>query len=164
MLLDSHDNLWIAQDDEGLSRILHISNHASNPVVEQASKSDLTAPQTHALLEDREGNIWVGTERGLDRFRETPFVHFRSTELRYFPSLIAADDGSIWIDSHGSSLMHVQNGVTTPVGIPVHSGPFVKRRNGDICFIDLICYELQCHGRDNQTHTKMPDKFWRTPH
>jgi signal transduction histidine kinase/ligand-binding sensor domain-containing protein len=163
MLLDSHDNLWIAQDDEGLSRVLHISDHASNPVVEQAPKGDLTAPQTHALLEDREGNIWVGTERGLDRFRETPFVHFRSTELRYFPSLIAADDGSIWIDSHGSALMHVQNGVTTPVGLPVHSGPFIKRRNGDICFIDLISYELQCYGRDRQTHTKMPDKFWRTP-
>ena len=163
MLLDSHDNLWVAQDDEGLSRILHISEHSAQPVIEQASKSELTAPQTHALLEDREGNIWVGNERGLDRFRETPFVHFRSTELRYFPSLIAADDGSVWIDSHGSALMHVQNGVTTPVGIPVHSGPFVKRRNGDICFIDLISYELQCYGRDHQTHTKMPDKFWHTP-
>lgn len=163
MLHDSHDNLWVAQDDEGLSRILHVSEGSAQPLVEQARKGELTAPQTSALLEDREGNIWVGTERGLDRFRETAFVHFRSTELRYFPSMIAADDGSVWIDSHGSSLMHVQNGITTPVGLPVHSGPFVKRRNGDICFIDLISYELQCYGPDRQTHTKMPDKFWHTP-
>jgi signal transduction histidine kinase/ligand-binding sensor domain-containing protein len=163
MLMDSHDSLWIAQDDEGLSRILHVSEHAASPMIERGSKSDLTAPQTHALLEDREGNIWVGTERGLDRFRETQFVHFRGTELRYFPTLIAADDGSVWIDSHGSSLMHVVDGVTTPVGVPVHSGPFAKRRNGDICFVDQISYELQCYGRDQQTHTKLPDAIWHTP-
>jgi len=163
MLIDSHDNLWIGEANEGLSRILHVSEHASKPVIERASKGELTSPQTHALLEDREGNIWVGTERGLDRFRETPFVHFRGTELRYFPSLIAADDGSIWIDSYGSALMHVLNGIVKPMGLPVHSGPFAKRRNGDICFVDQISYELQCYGRDRQTHIKLPDAIWHTP-
>ncbi len=71
-------------------------------------------------------NIWVGTERGLDRFRETPFVHFRSTQLEYFPSLIAGDDGSVWINSHGSPLMHVLDGVTTPVGDHINTGPLCK--------------------------------------
>ena len=163
MLVDSHDNLWVAQDDEGLSRILHISDRTVPPVIERGSKSDLTAQQTHALLEDREGNIWVGTERGLDRFRETQFVHFRGTELRYFPSLVAADDGSVWINSHGSSLMHVVAGNVLPVGLPVHSGPFAKRRNGDICFVDQTSYELQCYGRDKQTHVKISPKIWHRP-
>jgi signal transduction histidine kinase/ligand-binding sensor domain-containing protein len=155
MLVDRHDNLWIAQDDEGLSRILSLSEHGKPWIVEQAGKNDLSAPQTRALLEDSEGNIWVGTERGLDRFRETPFIHFRSTELRYFPSLIAGDDGSVWINSHGSSLMKVLDGVTTPFGKHVNSGPFVKRRNGDVCFIDLTSYELQCYGRGKETHAKL---------
>ena len=163
MLIDSHDNLWIAQADDGLSRILHISDHASPPVIEQGGKGDLTSPQTHALLEDREGNIWIGTERGLDRFRETQFVHFRGTELRYFPSFIAADDGSVWIDSYGSALMHVHDGVTTPVGLPVHSGPFAKRRNGDICFVDQISYELQCYGRGPPVHVKLPKAILHRP-
>jgi signal transduction histidine kinase/ligand-binding sensor domain-containing protein len=163
MLIDSHDNLWVAQDDEGLSRILHISDHTVPPVIERGTKGDLTAQQTHALLEDREGNIWVGTERGLDRFRETQFEHFRGTELRYFPSLVAADDGSVWIDSHGSALMHVVDGKVFPVGAPVHSGPFAKRRNGDICFVDQTSYELQCYGRDKQTHVKISPKIWHRP-
>ncbi len=159
MLVDTDDNLWIAQDDEGLSRIQHISDSKDPWVIEQADKNDLSAPQTRALLQDREGNIWVGTERGLDRFRETPFVHFRSTQLRYFPSLIAGDDGSVWINSHGSSLMHVLNGVTTPVGDHVNTGPFAKRRNGDICFIDLTSYQLQCYGKEGPTLTKLPSNL-----
>ena len=163
MLIDSHDNLWIAQDDEGLSRILSVSEHGKPWAVEQAGKSDLSAPQTRALLEDSEGNIWVGTERGLDRFRETQFVHFRSTELRSFPSMIAGDDGSVWIKSHGSPLMKVLDGVTTPLGNHVNSGPFVKRRNGDVCFIDFTSYELQCYGRGQATHTKLGANLLHTP-
>jgi ligand-binding sensor domain-containing protein len=65
MVVDSHDNLWVAQADNGLSRILHVSEHGSPPVIERAAKSDLTSSQTHALFEDCEGNIWIGTERGL---------------------------------------------------------------------------------------------------
>jgi signal transduction histidine kinase/ligand-binding sensor domain-containing protein len=155
LLADSHDNLWVAEDDQGLARILHISDHLSPPVIEHGADGDLTAQQTHALLEDREGNIWVGTERGLDRFRETAFVHFRDAGLHYFPSLIAADDGSVWIDSLGSSLMHIVNGKTVPVGLKVHSGPFARRRNGDICFMDMISYEVQCYGRDAPIHVKI---------
>ncbi|MBB5057434.1 signal transduction histidine kinase/ligand-binding sensor domain-containing protein [Granulicella aggregans] len=155
ILVDSHDNLWVAQDDQGLLRILHISDNSTSPVIEHGTDGDLTSQQVHALLEDREGNIWVGTERGLDRFRETPFVHFLDAGLHSFPSLVAADDGSVWIDSLGSSLMHVVDGKTVPVGLKVHSGPFAKRRNGDICFMDMISYEVQCYGRDAPVHVKI---------
>ena len=163
LLVDSHDNLWVAQDDQGLSRILHISEHSTPPVIEHGNNGDLTSQQTHALLEDREGNIWVGTERGLDRFRDTSFVHFRDAGLHYFPSLIAADDGSVWIDSLGSSLMHVVDGKTIPVGLKVHSGPFAKRRNGDVCFMDQISYEVQCYGRDAPIHIKITAETRRMP-
>jgi signal transduction histidine kinase/ligand-binding sensor domain-containing protein len=148
LLLDSKDNLWIAQDDEGLARVPHLSNEGQPRVIEKAGPDDISALRTHAILEDREGNIWVGTDRGLDRYEETAFAHFRSTQLRSFPSLVAADDGSMWINSHGSPLMRVQNGVTTPVGVHVHTGPLAKRRNGDICFVDAITNELQCYGKD----------------
>lgn len=162
LLVDSDDALWIAQDDEGLARIRNISDPGKRSPVEVAGPSDLSARETHALLEDREGNIWVGTDRGLDRFKKTPFVPFRATELRFFPSLIAADDGSVWINSHGSSLMRVLDGATTPIGLHVNTGPLVKRRNGDICFADLTSYELQCYGAST-TREKMPDEMQHVP-
>jgi signal transduction histidine kinase/ligand-binding sensor domain-containing protein len=162
LLVDRDDNLWIAQDDEGLARIKNISTAGPGASVEVAGVDDLSARETHALLEDREGNIWLGTDRGLDRFKKTPFVPFRATELRFFPSLIAADDGSVWINSHGSSLMHVQNGTTIPVGLHVNTGPFAKRRNGDICFVDLTSYELQCYGASPKLE-KLPDSMQHVP-
>ncbi len=102
---------------------------------------------------------------GLDRYQKSPFVHFypSSTELRYFPSLVAGDDGSVWINSHGSPLMRVTDGVTTPIGNHVNSGPLAKRRNGDICFADLTSYELQCYGEEKATHAKMPDELKHAP-
>lgn len=164
LLLDSNDNLWISQDDEGLSRIQHVSNGSLPRIVEHAGPADLSAPRTNALLEDREGNIWVGTDRGLDRFRATPFIHFRETELRGFPSLVAGDDGSVWINSHGSPLMRVANGVTTRFGKDVNTGPLAKRRNGDICFVDATSEELQCYGRNGSaTHVPLSKKIDRDP-
>lgn len=151
LLVDRDDTLWIAQDDEGLARIRNVSVPGPKATTEVAGPGDLSARETNALLEDREGNIWVGTERGLDRFKKTPFVPFRATELRFFPSLLAADDGSVWINSHGSSLMHVRDGETTPVGPHVNSGPLVKRRNGDVCFADQTSYQLQCYGASAQS-------------
>jgi ligand-binding sensor domain-containing protein len=162
LLVDRDDNLWVAQDDEGLARIRNISSSGQKAAAEVAGPGELSARETHALLEDRQGNIWVGTDRGLDRFKKTPFVPFRATELRFFPSLIAADDGSVWINSHGSSLMRVQNGTTTPIGLHVNTGPFIKRRNGDICFADLTSYELQCYGASAKLE-KMPDAMQHVP-
>jgi signal transduction histidine kinase/ligand-binding sensor domain-containing protein len=164
LLLDSKDNLWIAQDDEGLARVPHLSDESQPRVIEKAGPDDISAFRTHAILEDREGNIWVGTDRGLDRYEETAFVHFRSTQLRSFPSLVAADDGSMWINSHGSPLMRVQNGVTTPFGVHVHTGPLAKRRNGDICFVDAITNELQCYGKDGSSvHVPIDIRINRDP-
>lgn len=162
LLVDREDTLWIAQDDEGLARIRNISDPGKKLSIETAGLADLSARETHALLEDREGNVWVGTDRGLDRFKKTPFIPFRATELRFFPSLIAADDGSVWINSHGSSLMRVLDGKTTPIGPHVNTGPLGKRRNGDICFADLTAYELQCYG-SSATREKLPDAMQHVP-
>ena len=163
MLLDTEDNLWVAQDDQGLSRILRISDGSAPKIVEQTSSVDLSAPRTHALLEDREGNIWVGTDKGLDRYQKTSFSHFRATRLRGYPSLVAADDGSVWINSHGSPLMRVLNGVTSTVGTHVNTGPLAKRRNGEICFIDATSNELQCYGRQGPTHVHLAKRLDRDP-
>jgi signal transduction histidine kinase/ligand-binding sensor domain-containing protein len=163
LLRDADDSLWVAQDDEGLSRIQHISEPPSLRLTEQSGPNDLTALQTHALLQDREGNIWVGTDRGIDRYQKTSFVHFRATQLRYFPSLVAGDDGSVWINSHGSPLMRVVNGVVTPIGLHVNTGPLVKKRNGDICFADLTSYELQCYGKGTATRVPMLESLLHSP-
>ena len=68
-----------------------------------------------SLFEDREGNIWVSTAGGLDRFRELPVTTISekqglSSDRTY--SVIAAMDGSVWVGTH-DGLTRWQNGVTT---------------------------------------------------
>ena len=78
VLLFDHDGLlWGSyQSGPGIFRILRPDRFASNQPLRQTeadesfgTKDGLTSDTAAPLFEDREGNIWVGTKLGLDRFR-----------------------------------------------------------------------------------------------
>jgi ligand-binding sensor domain-containing protein len=47
---------------------------------QKSSRADgLSSSSIDALLEDREGNIWVGTGAGLDRFSESSVLRYDET-------------------------------------------------------------------------------------
>lgn len=53
-----------------------------------------------SLFEDREGNVWVATTGGLDRFRELPVTTISAKQglsSDATNSVLAATDGSVWI-------------------------------------------------------------------
>ena len=59
----------------------------------------LSGDDIYDLFEDREGDIWVATVNGLDRFRELPVVTYsRNQGLSDIPwgAVLAARDGSVW--------------------------------------------------------------------
>ncbi len=70
---DRQGELWAANERLGLLRIRDPRSiplgAVSNLVNRPPPKEDFTSGFPDALLEDREGNLWVGTNRGLDRFR-----------------------------------------------------------------------------------------------
>ena len=62
-------------------------------------------------LEDREGNIWVGTEGGLDQFRATKLTPAVSPRLTVDPVVAANDRGGVWAGSaSGGPLMTIGAG------------------------------------------------------
>ena len=66
LLRDRDGGLWIGTHERGL---IHV-HHGRTDVF---TKSDgLSGDIICSLFEDREGNVWVATTRGLDRFRELP--------------------------------------------------------------------------------------------
>jgi ligand-binding sensor domain-containing protein len=59
----------------------------------------LTSDQTHALAQDREGNVWIGTELGLDRLRPARVVAEPGIPANSPTSyrMAAARDGTVYV-------------------------------------------------------------------
>ena len=68
-----------------------------------AQSDGLSGDFISALFEDREGNIWVATVDGLDRFRDfaVPTISVKQglSNARVM-SVLAARDGSVWLGTH----------------------------------------------------------------
>jgi ligand-binding sensor domain-containing protein len=70
VLHDSEGKTWIGTLGQGLVRLRADSDDVQK--MEKFSERDgLSTEFVWCLLEDREHNIWVGTQNGLNRFRET---------------------------------------------------------------------------------------------
>jgi ligand-binding sensor domain-containing protein len=109
LLRDRDGGLWIGTHQRGL---IHI-HHGRTDVF---TKSDgLSGDISCGLFEDREGNVWFSSTRGLDRFRELPVTTISSQQglsSGYIASLVAGRDGSVWIGTH-DGLTRWTNGRTT---------------------------------------------------
>jgi len=93
LLRDSKGALWIGTLDQGLLYVDH------GKTTRFAQSDGLSSDFVLAFFEDREGNIWVGTTNGLDRFRKSVVSTVSASQGLSTPawSLTSARDGSIWI-------------------------------------------------------------------
>jgi DNA-binding NarL/FixJ family response regulator/signal transduction histidine kinase/ligand-binding sensor domain-containing protein len=95
LLRDRDGGVWIgALVDKGL---LHVHEGKTDLFTPAEGLSD---GSVDALFEDREGNIWVPTDDGLDRFREfaVPTISIQQgLSSRGISSIVVARDGSLWV-------------------------------------------------------------------
>ena len=93
MLRDRDGGLWVGPAGRG---IVHIRQGRTDVFSEL---DGLSGDDIYDLFEDREGNIWIATVNGLDRFHELPVVTYsKSQGLSDIPwgGLLAAREGSVW--------------------------------------------------------------------
>ena len=118
LLMDSQQTLWIATGSEGLYHI-H-DGRADHYGAAQGLSGDVVA----SMFEDREGNLWIATDGGVDLFRDVPIVSFSSSEGLHDNAgvVLARKDRSVWIGS-GGSLAVIQGGsmsfITEADGHPI---------------------------------------------
>ena len=97
LLRDRDGGLWIGTVERGLI-------HAHQGRTDLFTKSDgLSGDVILSMLEDREGNVWVASTGGLDRFRELPVATVsvkQGLSSDATQSVLAATDGSIWVGAH----------------------------------------------------------------
>ena len=109
LLTDSDGALWIGTNSRGLF-------HVYKGHVDRYDHSDgLSSDTVLALFEDREHNIWVGTDRGIDRFHALPVVTLSKREglsQDTAGSVFASEDGNVWVGTT-AGLNRVRNHTVT---------------------------------------------------
>jgi signal transduction histidine kinase/ligand-binding sensor domain-containing protein len=128
---DDQGSLWVTSAGNGIRRVPYPERlHAPkvrgpsawrfhNPEVEAFTEKDgLTSDYVYCVLQDREGNVWIGTSGGLDRFQQRPVVSLPLHPISYrgalpIPSLnsfttsaiAAGDQGVLWAAGRGPEVL-----------------------------------------------------------
>ncbi|HXI31208.1 MAG TPA: two-component regulator propeller domain-containing protein, partial [Vicinamibacterales bacterium] len=114
MIFDRDGALWVATIGQGVQRVPNPDGEgeagawSKGPSEAFTHKQGLTTDFTTSILEDREGNIWVGTRAGLDRFRDSHMAPIVIPEYALQLALGPEGDGSMWIGSYNRPLMKVE--------------------------------------------------------
>jgi ligand-binding sensor domain-containing protein/two-component sensor histidine kinase len=94
LLHDTRGNLWVATTGQGLWRIRATTGDAS--LIEMATmQTGLSSNAVQSLLEDRDGNIWVGTTLGLHSLTPQQLTPLASGTL--VRAVLPDSDGSVWV-------------------------------------------------------------------
>jgi signal transduction histidine kinase/ligand-binding sensor domain-containing protein len=94
MLRDRNGALWIGTTDRGL---LHVHQGRTDVFTQS---DDLSGDYVNKFFEDREGNIWVATVNGVDRFRDIAVSTIsvrQGLSNAIVWSILGARDGSVWL-------------------------------------------------------------------
>lgn len=91
---DREGSLWIGTEDRGIV-------HVHQGRVDRFTRSDgLTGDLVSTFFEDAEGNMWVGTLTGLDRFRTVAVATMGTQQglsANTVLSVLGGRDGSVWL-------------------------------------------------------------------
>jgi signal transduction histidine kinase/ligand-binding sensor domain-containing protein len=94
MLMDRDGGLWVGTSNQGIYRVQ--GSRADNFRMADGLSSD----SIENFYEDREGTLWVATQRGIDRFHSTPVVTFSIREgltAERVDSVLASRNDTVWI-------------------------------------------------------------------
>jgi signal transduction histidine kinase/ligand-binding sensor domain-containing protein len=99
LFVDRNQTLWVGTQSQGLYRIHDgVADH-------YGSANGLSGDSVDTIYEDREGNLWVTTDGGLDMFRNMAIVTFSPHEGLIgsdINSILALSNGSVWVGRDGA--------------------------------------------------------------
>ncbi len=122
---DADGNLWFGSYGEGVYK------YDGKLFVHFGIEQGLNSNTTYSILQDNKGNVWVGTDKGLNRFEGNKFVSI-----------------PIVLSNNNSSYFNNSNNISTPPENSVWS--MIQDRNGTIWFGTddaVYCYDGKVFSR-----------------
>jgi signal transduction histidine kinase len=110
LFLDRDNALWIGTFKQGIYRI------RDHKVDRFRSADGLSSDSIYRFYQDREGNLWVATSRGIDMFRDLPVATFSLREglhTEEVDAVLASRDGTVWVGGEGALDALRQAGVSS---------------------------------------------------
>ena len=144
MLTDREGALWVSTAGQGVIRIDPDDTHrwtgmaraepAATPagVATFGARDGLSADSIWPLLEDREGNVWAGTSRGLDRFRRRALMPAGFPTDALNVALAAGGDGALWAGASSRAAMRLHDGRLETLSAPAPLTSAMTDRTGGV--------------------------------
>jgi signal transduction histidine kinase/streptogramin lyase len=95
-------------------------------------KDGLTDDVVLSIHQDREGNVWVGTPKGLERFRKGNLIPVIFPEGYQRFAIVAGDGGTVWTGSQSRAVAQVQGDSVIPNRIARYVGTTYRDPTGEI--------------------------------
>jgi len=102
LLLDRDSSLWVGTLDRGIYRI------RGNKIDHFRSSDGLSGDAVSGLFQDREGNIWIATSRGIDNLHDLRVASISTRQglsADQVNSVLASRDGNVWIGNYGLDVL-----------------------------------------------------------
>jgi signal transduction histidine kinase/ligand-binding sensor domain-containing protein len=119
LLFDRDGALWVGSLGDGLRRVAYPERAVVDPdsgeIASEAFRhvEGLSADYVWPVIDDREGNIWLGTSGGLDEFRNSAIAPALFPPGSHDIALVAGDDGAVWAGTTNRALMRLRNKTVT---------------------------------------------------
>jgi len=109
--VDRRGSIWLTGDN--VMRLAHPELLDWNggliprPNIDEYGMNEGLTASPDTLLEDHEGNVWIGTDKGLDRFRQRNLRWYPAPGSQQLFNLAQGDDDEIWASNLGGPVYRI---------------------------------------------------------
>jgi len=133
LVFDRAGGLWLGTTGRGLLHVAHPDGLAALAGASGfTAREGLSADFVWRLHLDAAGNLWVGTNAGLDRFRPRILAPSAFPPDALNVALAAGDDGSLWGGPGRGSVLRLQDGHVQALAMPAPVNSALRDAEGGI--------------------------------
>ena len=161
ILIEPSGAMWMAQDYRGVSHFQPAANQDYSSTFVQ--ETDVSAQQSNSIFRDHDGDIWVGTSRGLDRFQPSSLKALSNTRVEYYPALATDPQSGVWIGLLAHPLVHASGDSLSAVSREIGSSPMVCDDSGHVWLVDPLFNQLTEFDGGALNRFPMPEEVHHVP-